>query len=178
VASGVGILIVLFTSCAIVLAISYGQNLAKILLSLNLGAIFKIAVIALNIAVWEEVVFRAWALSYFVTRYGAFKACLATSILFAAIHLDFIHILNIPFYIAIAWIALKVGSIAIGIIWHFMWNFLYFLKEDLYPSFAIASAAHTDEKLFLMLLLPSLGLCAITLIPAIRLFPGKARCSH
>lgn len=150
-------------------ALSYTDaNQTELLRNISSVPITRIAFITLNVAVIEEYIFRGWLLRLLEQRLGALPAVLISSASFVVIHQDQPHLPLIPLSLALAWIAICIRSILIGIIVHFHWNLFFFIKSHIYPSFLPTNNDVLSEKLFFSLQLPALAASAIALAIAVK----------
>jgi membrane protease YdiL (CAAX protease family) len=86
--------------------------------------VLTLVVISVIAPIAEELFFRGWMLRGFMANYSAKKAIWLSALMFALFHLNpWQAVVALPLGLLFGWLVLRTGSLAPGIIGHFVVNF-------------------------------------------------------
>lgn len=130
---------------AITALIPMSEPIRETFQSLSDGnAAMYLVAITLIAPIAEELFFRGWMLRGFLANYSAAKSIWLTAIIFALFHLNpWQAVVALPLGLLFGWLVLRTGSLAPGIIGHFVVNFS---ASYLLTPFAML-LGHSEEQL-------------------------------
>ncbi|TWU44090.1 CAAX amino terminal protease self- immunity [Novipirellula aureliae] len=123
-------------------------------------------------AICEELLFRGYVQTRLNQSWGPLLGILVSSFLFAAFHMDFVHIIAVfPIGLYLGWLSWRSGSLFPAMLAHFVNNFISVVAVTLAPAEQAEMVGAPTVAIFLVIL--GMGVLGVTTVIMASIYFGR-----